>query len=121
MQGPTNSILWSGLMTFVTDLIDPVIIAGDFNVAPEEFMTTSLAGTMQVSDSAAGEQTSELDWALVSNELIADMSISANWEVPYRPHCQMKVTADPEIPTSPGWNKSQWGNMVTSSPTKRHL
>ena len=41
MQGSTNALLWSGLLTFVAGLQKPVIITGDFNITPEEFMTTT--------------------------------------------------------------------------------
>ena len=93
LQGVTNSILWSGLLTYVTDLRQPVIIVGDFNAEPREFMNTTVGGKMQVTVLATGAETintgAELDWALVSSELVADMTISADWNVPYKPNCQL--------------------------------
>ena len=49
IQGP-NTLLWSGLMTFVTGLAKPVIAIGDFNITPEEFMATTMSTVMQVSN-----------------------------------------------------------------------
>ena len=43
IQGNTNASLWAGLLAFVTSLQKQVIIMGDFNVAPEVFMTTTMA------------------------------------------------------------------------------
>lgn len=48
IQSQTNALLWSGLLTFVTGLQKQVIIMGDFNITPEEFMTTTMAQIMQV-------------------------------------------------------------------------
>ena len=94
IQGATNSMLWSALLTFVTGLQKPVIICGDFNVTPEEFMTTTMSSIMKVQVVATGEDTCstgrELDWALASDYLAAEMSIEANWIVPFRPHAQLR-------------------------------
>lgn len=37
-----------GLMTCVTGVQHPVVVVGDFNVQPEEFMTTTMGSIMQV-------------------------------------------------------------------------
>lgn len=101
IQGPTNTLLWSGLMTFVTGLAKPVTVIGDFNITPEEFMATTIGTVMQVSMLATGEDTCqtgrELDWALVSNNLIADTTISADWIVPFKPHAQLHVHLAKEL------------------------
>ena len=93
IQGTTNSLLWSALLTFVTGIHKPVIIAGDFNVTPEEFMTTTMSSIMKVQVVATGEDTCstgrELDWMLATDYLAAELSIEANWIVPFRPHAQM--------------------------------
>ena len=77
IQGPTNAELWAGLTAFVTSVQKPVVIAGDFNVTPETFMTTTLGQHMQLQVCATGEETcntgNELDWALVSTHLAADL------------------------------------------------
>ena len=68
IQGHTNAQLWAGLLSFVTSVVKPVIICGDFNITPEEFMTTTMGTIMQVQVLATGEATchsgNELDWAL---------------------------------------------------------
>ena len=101
IQGQTNTLLWSGLMTFVTGLAKPVIVVGDFNTTPEEFMATTMSSVMQVSMLATGEDTCltgrELDWALVSTNLIADTSISADWIVPFKPHAQLHIHLAKEL------------------------
>ena len=93
IQGHTNSQLWAGLISFVTSMTKQVIIAGDFNISPEEFMTTTMSTIMQVQVLASGEATchsgNELDWSLVSTSLVADLSIKACWEVPFKPHAQL--------------------------------
>lgn len=93
IQGPTNAKLWAGLIAFVTSLAKAVIIVGDFNITPEEFMSTTMNTIMQVQVLATGEATchsgNELDWALVSTSLIADLSVKASWEVPFKPHAQL--------------------------------
>lgn len=75
--------------------MQPVIIVGDFNATPEEFMSTSMSSIMQVTALATRSETintgSELDWALISNVLAANMSIEADWSVPYKPHRQLIV------------------------------
>lgn len=53
-QGHTNAQLWAGLLSFVTSVVKPVIILGDFNVSPEEFMTTTMSTIMQVQVLATG-------------------------------------------------------------------
>ena len=101
IQGQTNTLLWSGLLAFVTGLAKPVIVVGDFNTTPEEFMATTMSSVMQVSMLATGEDTCltgrELDWALVSNNLIADTSISADWIVPFKPHAQLHINLAKEL------------------------
>ena len=93
IQGHINAQLWAGLISFVTSIAKPVVIAGDFNTSPEEFMTTTMTTIMQVQVLASGEATchsgNELDWALVSTNLIADLSIKACWEVPFKPRAQL--------------------------------
>ena len=94
IQGPINSSLWAGLIAFVTSLQKQVIIMGDFNVSPEVFMTTTMAQHMQVQILATGEETcntgNELDWALVSTPLAADLTVVANWMVPFKPHAMLQ-------------------------------
>ena len=96
LQGPTNATLWGSLLAFVKQVQKLVVIFGDFNIAPEVFMTTTMAQTMQVQMLATGEETcntgSELDWALVSNLLIADMHIQAHWMVPFKPHAMLRFS-----------------------------
>lgn len=93
IQGHINAQLWAGLISFVTSMTKPVIIAGDFNISPEELMTTTMSTIMQVQVLASGQATchsgNELDWALVSTSLIANLSIKACWEVPFKPHAQL--------------------------------
>lgn len=93
VQGATNSILWSGLLTFVTSVSKPVIIMGDFNITPEEFMVTTMSTIMQVQVLASGEDTChtgrELDWALVTKALQPEVQISVDWQVPFKPHAQL--------------------------------
>lgn len=85
IQGPTNAELWAGLIAYVTSVQKPVIIAGDFNVTPETFMATTLGQHMQLQVCATGEETcntgNELDWALVSNHLAADLKGQVSWMV----------------------------------------
>ena len=70
LQGATNAHLWSALLTFVSSLATPAIVIGDFNITPEEFMTTSMSTVMQMQVLATGEDTCltgrEIDWALVT-------------------------------------------------------
>ena len=95
LQGATNSLLWSGLLTFVTSLAKPVIVFGDFNITPEEFMATTMGTIMQVQVLATGEETCatgrELDWALVTTALLPEVRIEANWMVPFKPHAQINL------------------------------
>ena len=94
VQGPTNSQLWAGLMSFVTSVHKPVIVAGDFNLDPGAFMTTTMAQVMQVQVLATGEAAcntgSEIDWALISTSLAADVVVQSNWIVPFKPHAMLQ-------------------------------
>ena len=94
VQGPTNSQLWAGLISFVTSVRKPVIVAGDFNLDPGAFMTTTMAQVMQVQVLATGEATcntgSEIDWALISTSLAADVAVQSNWIVPFKPHAMLQ-------------------------------
>ena len=94
MQGPCNSRLWAGLLAFVTSLQRPVIVFGDFNIPPEVFMTTTMAQVMHVQILATGQETcntgNELDWAFVSTQLIADMTVQTDWMVPFKPHAMLR-------------------------------
>lgn len=93
VQGKTNSTLWAGLLSFVTSVQQACIVVGDFNITPGEFMATSMSTVMQVQVLATGEETcssgNELDWALATNHISADLTIQASWEVPFRPHAQL--------------------------------
>lgn len=93
VQGKTNAALWAGLITFVTCVNHWCIIVGDFNITPGEFMATTMSTVMQVQVVATGEETcntgSELDWALATNQICADLTIQASWEAPFRPHAQL--------------------------------
>ena len=94
LQGPTNSQLWAGLLSFVTSVHKPVIVAGDFNLDPGAFMTTTMAQVMQMQALATGEATcntgSEIDWALVSTSMFADVAVKSNWIVPFKPHAAVQ-------------------------------
>ena len=101
LQGATNSLLWSGLMTFATAISKPLIVIGDFNLTPEEFMTTTIGTVLQMQVVATGEETCqsgrELDWALVTNYLAADVRIKNDWHVPFKPHSMLHVQLDCDI------------------------
>ena len=56
IQGQTNTLLWSGLMTFVTGLAKPVIVVGDFNTTPEEFMATTMSSVIPDAGQHAGHR-----------------------------------------------------------------
>ena len=94
IQGQTNAELWASLTAFVTSINKPVVIMGDFNITPENFMTTTLGQHMHVQVIATGEETcntgSELDWALVSVQLAADLEVQTNWCVPFKPHAMLQ-------------------------------
>lgn len=98
IQGPTNASLWAGLLAFVSAVQKPVIIAGDFNISPEVFMTTTMAQLMQAQVLATGEEAcntgSDLDWALVSTALVADVTEKKNWLVPFRPRATLSFHID---------------------------
>ena len=98
LQGATNARLWSGLLTFVTNLATPAIVIGDFNITPEEFMTTSMNTVMQMQVLATGEDTCltgrEIDWALVPNALHPEARIKVDWQVPFKPHGQLTLHLD---------------------------
>ena len=53
-------------------------------------MTTTIGQHMHLQVCATGEETchsgNELDWALVSKHLAADLSSKASWMVPFKPH-----------------------------------
>ena len=57
-------------------------------------MTTTMAQHMQVQILATGEETcntgNELDWALVSTPLAADLKVEAKWMVPFKPHAMLQ-------------------------------
>ena len=93
LQGKTNSELWAGLITFVTGVNQACIIIGDFNITPAEFMATTMSTVMQVQVVATGDETcntgNELDWALATNQICADLRVQASWDVPFRPHAQL--------------------------------
>ena len=97
-QGRTNSVLWAGLISFVTSINHACIICGDFNITPGEFMATTMSTVMQVQVLATGEETctsgNELDWALVTNQISADLHLQVSWEVPFRPHAQLLFHLD---------------------------
>ena len=96
IQGPTNAELWAGLIAFVTSIQKPVVIVGDFNVTPETFMTTTIGQHMQLQVCATGEETchsgNELDWALVSNHLAADLRGKVSWMDPFKPHALVQYS-----------------------------
>lgn len=93
VQGKTNAALWAGLIAFVNGVNQPVIIMGDFNITPGEFMATIMRAVTQAQMVATGEETcstgNELDWALVSNQLSPDIMVQTCWEVLFKPHAQL--------------------------------
>lgn len=98
LQGSTNAQLWVGLVACVRNSQKQVIVMGDFNITPEVFMTTTMAQRMQVQVLATGEETcnagNEIDWALVSTPLIADLKVQTNWLVPFKPHAMLQFQLD---------------------------
>ena len=71
-----------------------MVIMGDSNITPENFMTTTLGQHMRVQVIVTGEEIfymgSELDWALISIQLAADLEGQTNWCVPFKPYAMLQ-------------------------------
>lgn len=127
IQGPTNASLWAGLLAFVSAVQKPVIIAGDFNISPEVFMTTTMAQLMQAQVLATGEEAcntgSDLDWALVSTALVADVTEKKiGWflsgRVPRCPFTSMVISRTLLCGNSPSLARRQNWNTLTENGIK---
>ncbi|CAE7227892.1 unnamed protein product [Symbiodinium sp. CCMP2456] len=95
LHGGHNPTLLGDLMAFLKGLTVPWLVLGDFNIPVEEMDSTSILTEVQGAVVCTGNATTlqggELDYGWVSRALQDSVSVREDWEVPFRPHCALKV------------------------------
>jgi hypothetical protein len=101
LGAPPNSSIVSALQGFVRSLSFPWIIAGDFNIEPEELQATNLlemlGGRLLCTDEPTLDQGGRLDFAIARKSMESLVSISAEWDVPWKPHACLSLTVRADL------------------------
>ena len=71
------------------------LVAGDFNVSPQEIASTALVSELGGQLLCVGEPTthggSELDFVLTSHALAGLTRLKLDWSAPHRPHASLSI------------------------------
>ncbi|CAE7258263.1 unnamed protein product [Symbiodinium sp. CCMP2592] len=92
---PINATILSQLMAKLQALAVPWIVAGDFNCDLDTIRQTRIAETTNGAFIGAGEATcstgGQIDYVWAHRRLQGLVSVSADWEVPWRPHAALRI------------------------------
>ena len=123
--GPRNAQILASLVAYVRELPEPWIIGGDWNCTPHVFMQCSVCQVMRGRLITAGEITctqgegNELDFVLVSRCIEAAVTLTVDWQVPWKPHAALKLVVAGAGVTDPRWRLQQFAKL-TGDVSERH-
>ena len=123
--GPRNAQILASLVAYVRELPEPWVIGGDWNCTPHVFMQCSVCQVMRGRLITAGEITctqgegNELDFVLVSRCIEAAVTLTVDWQVPWKPHAALKLVVAGAGVTDPRWRLQQFAKL-TGDVSERH-
>ena len=83
------------LIAFIRGLSVEWLIFGDFNMPVIEMEHTSIPTVVRGEVISVGGPTTlqggEIDYGLASRSLVGSVTVQEDWEVPFRPHCALRV------------------------------
>ena len=95
LQSSLNADILGQLLHFLDHLQAPFIVGGDWQTSPEELAATNIPSKMRAQIVATTGPTtlqgSHLDFCLVSTSLASFVTLEADWEVPWKPHCALSL------------------------------
>ena len=95
LHGGANPTLMGDLIAFIRGLSVEWLIFGDFNMPVIEMEHTSIPTVVRGEVISVGGPTTlqggEIDYGLASRSLVGSVTAQEDWEVPFRPHCALRV------------------------------
>ena len=96
LQSPSNADILGALLNYLSHIRAPFILGGDWQNDPGALAATVIQSRFraEIMDTKGPTtlQGAQLDYLLVSNSLVQSITVAANWEVPWKPHCALEVT-----------------------------
>ena len=96
LQSPLNAEILAQLLQYLSHLNAPFIVGGDWQNEPEALAATVIQSKFkaQILDTHCSTtlQGAQLDYLLVSRQLASSLTLTADWDVPWKPHCALAIT-----------------------------
>ena len=96
LQSPLNAEIWAQLLQYLSHLNAPFIVGGDWQNEPEALAATVIQSKFkaQILDTQCSTTLhgAQLDYLLVSRQLASSLTLTADWDVPWKPHCALAIT-----------------------------
>ena len=94
LQPPLNAEILSHLLPFLEQLQAPYIVGADWQNEPEALAATVIQSRFKAlilnAQGSTTLQGSMIDY-LVSESLVSSLTVRADWDVPWKPHCGILV------------------------------
>ncbi|CAE7709065.1 unnamed protein product, partial [Symbiodinium necroappetens] len=98
IQCHPNAEILGRLTALLKGHVGQWIVAGDFNVSPNELADTNIVSELGGQILCAGEPTthggSELDFVITSSAVAGHTSLQLDWSAPHRPHASLCITLE---------------------------
>ena len=102
LNSKANSTVLGELAAFVQQLAIPWIVAGDFQVPPEQWMGHNLLNVLRAEVVCCGQPTmingAELDYLLACRTVAPFLDLKVTWDVPWKPHAGLIIKVDQDAP-----------------------
>ena len=94
--GGVNPSLLAALTLFIQELRVPWIVVGDWNCSHDELSSSGFLrlvhGQLIAPLEATTSQGSAIDFGVVCSQLAGGVSVSTEWDVPFKPHAALRFT-----------------------------
>ena len=98
IQCHPNAEIMGRLTALLKGHVGQWLVAGDFNVSPNELAATNIVSELGGQILCAGEPTthggSELDFVITSSAIAGHTSLKLDWSAPHRPHASLCITLE---------------------------
>lgn len=95
LQSPLNADILSQLLHFLEQLHAPFIVGGDWQKEPDALAATVIQSKFKAQIlSTSGPTTlqgSAIDYVLASQSIAGHLTVRADWDAPWKPHCGICV------------------------------
>ena len=102
LNSHANATILGELAAFLRELAVPWIVIGDFQVPPEQWQRHHLLNVLKAEVVSPGQATlitgSEIDYVLASSNVAPFLDLKLTWEVPWKPHAGLVLTANKAAP-----------------------